>query len=199
MKIKNVNFVKSSQNAEQCPPPSFPEFAFVGRSNVGKSSLINMLTNKKSLAKVSSVPGKTQLINHFLVNEEWFLVDLPGYGWAKVGQSMREKWEKNINEYLLLRENLFCVFVLVDSRHEPQKNDMAFMEWLADNEVPFIVIFTKTDKLSNNKVQSTIAKYRKLMKKRWDVLPQFLQTSSTEQLGKREVLGTIQSIIEEVK
>jgi len=199
MKIKNVNFVKSSQNAEQCPPPSFPEFAFVGRSNVGKSSLINMLTNKKSLAKVSSVPGKTQLINHFLVNEEWFLVDLPGYGWAKVGQSMREKWEKNINEYLLLRENLFCVFVLVDSRHEPQKNDMAFMEWLADNEVPFIVIFTKTDKLSNNKVQSTIAKYRKLMKKRWDVLPQFLQTSSTEQLGKREVLDTIQSIIEEVK
>lgn len=199
MKIKNVNFVKSSQNAEQCPPPNFPEFAFVGRSNVGKSSLINMLTNKKSLAKVSSVPGKTQLINHFLVNEDWFLVDLPGYGWAKVGQSMREKWEQNINEYLILRENLFCVFVLVDARHEPQKNDMAFMEWLADNEIPFMVVFTKIDKLSKNKVQSTIAKYRKIMKKRWEELPQFLQTSSANESGKKELLDTINTIIEEVK
>jgi len=199
MKIKSVDFLKSSQSITDCPAPQKPEFAFIGRSNVGKSSLINMLTGRKSLAKVSSVPGKTRLINHFTVNESWYLVDLPGYGWAKVGQKMREKWEEDINGYLLERENLYCVFLLVDSRHEPLKNDIGFMEWLAESEIPFMLIFTKTDKLTKNKVASSIAKYKKIMKKRWEVMPEFLVTSSVNNEGKDDVLNTIAHILEEVK
>lgn len=199
MKIKSVEFLKSSQRISECPPAQKPEFAFIGRSNVGKSSLINMLTQRKSLAKVSSVPGKTRLINHFTVNDDWYLVDLPGYGWAKVGQKMREQWEQDINDYLLQRENLYCVFLLVDSRHEPLKNDIGFMEWLADTEIPFMLIFTKTDKLTKNKVASAIAKYKKIMKKRWEVMPQFLVTSSETGEGREDVLDTISGIIEQVK
>lgn len=199
MKIKSVEFLKSSQKISECPPTLKPEFAFIGRSNVGKSSLINMLTQRKSLAKVSSVPGKTRLINHFTVNDQWYLVDLPGYGWAKVGQKMREQWEQDINDYLLQRENLYCVFLLVDSRHEPLKNDIGFMEWLADREIPFMLIFTKTDKLTKNKVASAIAKYKKIMKKRWEVMPEFLVTSSENGEGRKDVLNTISHIIEEVK
>ena len=198
MKIKSLEFLKSSQKISECPPSNKPEFAFIGRSNVGKSSLINMLMNKKSLAKVSSVPGKTQLINHFEVNKTWYLVDLPGYGWAKVGQKMRESWENNINDYLLQRENLYCVFLLIDSRHEPLKNDLGFMQWMAEVEIPFMLIFTKTDKLSKNKVQSTIAKYRKIMKKTWEVMPQYLVSSSLSGEGKEEILNMIDNIIEDV-
>ena len=199
MKIKSVDFIKSSQKIGECPSPHKPEFAFIGRSNVGKSSLINMLMGRKSLAKVSSVPGKTRLINHFNVNEQWYLVDLPGYGWAKVGQKMREQWEIDINDYLLQRENLYCVFVLVDSRHEPLKNDIGFMEWLAECEIPFMIIFTKTDKLTKNKVASTIAKYRKIMKKNWEVMPEYLVSSAVSGEGKDDILQTIGNIVTEMK
>lgn len=199
MKIKTISFEKSSQSISQCIETALPEFAFIGRSNVGKSSLINMLANRRSLAKVSGVPGKTQLINHFLVNENWYLVDLPGYGWAKVSLKIKESWEKNINNYLLLRENLYCVFVLVDVRHEPQKNDIHFMSWLADNEVPFMVVFTKADKLSKNKIGTALAKYRKSMKQHWDVMPEFICTSSETGEGKEELLDTIENILTQIK
>ena len=199
MKIKSISFVKSSQSISQCPETPLPEFAFIGRSNVGKSSLINMLSNRRSLAKVSSVPGKTQLINHFLVNDNWHLVDLPGYGWAKVGLKVKEKWEKDINNYLFHRENLFCVFVLVDARHDPQKNDLGFMQWLAENGIPFMVVFTKADKVSNNKIEGALARYRKIMKLHWEVLPRFICTSSESGRGKEEILDTIQDIIAKVK
>ena len=199
MKIKTISFVKSSQSISQCPESSLPEFAFIGRSNVGKSSLINMLSNRRALAKVSSVPGKTQLINHFLVNDNWHLVDLPGYGWAKVGQKVKEKWEKDINNYLFHRENLYCVFVLVDSRHDPQKIDLDFMAWLAENGIPFMVIFTKADKVSNNKLGGALARYKKIMKLHWEVLPQFICTSSETGVGKEEVLDTIEEIMSKIK
>lgn len=199
MKVKSVSFLKSSKTILECPPATIPEFAFIGRSNVGKSSLINMLMDKKGLAKVSSMPGKTQLINHFHVNDQWYLVDLPGYGWAKVGQKQREEWEDHINDYLLRRENLYCVFLLVDSRHEPLKNDLMFLEWLAEREIPFMMIFTKGDKLSKNKLDSSVARYRKIMKKKWEVMPQFLVTSSETGLGQNEVLTVIENIIQEVK
>lgn len=199
MKIKTISFVKSSQSISQCPESPLPEFAFIGRSNVGKSSLINMLSNRRALAKVSSVPGKTQLINHFLVNDNWHLVDLPGYGWAKVGQKVKEKWEKDINNYLFHRENLYCVFVLVDSRHDPQKIDLDFMAWLAENGIPFMVIFTKADKVSNNKLGGVLARYKKIMKLHWEVLPQFICTSSETGVGKEEVLDTIEEIMSKIK
>ena len=199
MKIKSISFVKSSQSISQCPESPLPEFAFIGRSNVGKSSLINMLSNRRALAKVSSVPGKTQLINHFLVNDNWHLVDLPGYGWAKVGLKVKEKWEKDINNYLFHRENLFCVFVLVDSRHDPQKIDLDFMSWLAENGIPFMVVFTKADKVSNNKLGGALARYKKIMKLHWEVLPQFICTSSESGVGKEEVLGTIEEIMTKIK
>jgi len=199
MKIKTISFVKSSQSISQCPESPLPEFAFIGRSNVGKSSLINMLSNRRALAKVSSVPGKTQLINHFLVNDNWHLVDLPGYGWAKVGQKVKEKWEKDINNYLFHRENLYCVFVLVDSRHDPQKIDLDFMAWLAENGIPFMVIFTKADKVSNNKLGGALARYKKIMKLHWEVLPQFICTSSETGVGKEEVLDTIEEIMSKIK
>jgi GTP-binding protein len=199
MKIDKIQFEKSSQSISQCPLPNKPEFAFIGRSNVGKSSLINQLTGRKALAKVSSVPGKTQLINHFTINNHWYLVDLPGYGWAKVGQKMRENWEKNINNYLLHRENLECVFVLVDSRHEPLSNDIDFMKWLADNDIPFVVIFTKADKLSYNQLMSSLALYKKIMKKIWAVMPTFFCTSSETGLGREDILGFIDNILLDLK
>lgn len=199
MKIDSISFETSSQSISQCPEPIKPEFAFIGRSNVGKSSLINMLANKKGLAKVSSVPGKTQLINHFIVNKQWYLVDLPGYGWARVSIKIKQKWEKDINNYLLHRENLHCVFILVDSRHEPQNNDIEFMKWLADNDIPFVVIFTKADKLSFNQMASSQALYRRVMKSLWEVPPKFICTSSGTGLGKEEVLDCIEGIMAEMK
>lgn len=199
MKIDSISFEKSSQSISQCPLPDKPEFAFIGRSNVGKSSLINMITEKKKLAKVSSVPGKTQLINHFLVNKRWYLVDLPGYGWARVSVKIKEKWEKDINNYLVHRENLQCVFVLVDSRLEPQNIDINFMQWLAENDLPFIVVFTKADKMSNNQLNASMAQYKRVMKKVWEVMPNFILTSSETGLGREEILDCVEGIMADAK
>ncbi len=199
MKIDTILFETSSQSISQCPEPNKPEFAFIGRSNVGKSSLINMLANKKGLAKVSSVPGKTQLINHFIVNKSWYLVDLPGYGWARVSVKIKLKWEKDINNYLIHRENLHCVFILVDSRHEPQTNDLEFMKWLASNDIPFVVVFTKADKLSYNQLLSSLASYRKVMKRIWEVLPRFICTSSDTGMGKEDIFDCIEGILQDAK
>lgn len=196
MKINSVNFLKSSQNIDQCPETEQPEVAFIGRSNVGKSSLINALMGRKKLAKVSATPGKTQLINHFEVNDDWLLVDLPGYGWAKVSKSKKSEWEKNINDYLLDRTNLIELFVLIDIRHEPQKIDLGFIEWLYDIEIPFSIIFTKADKLSKNKATSNVSKYMKILKKIFNDKPSYIITSSEENTGHDEVLKYINSLLE---
>ena len=195
MIIKNPAFVTSSSKLSQCPPPNRPEFAFIGRSNVGKSSLINMLTGRKKLAKVSSKPGKTQLINHFDIDETWYLVDLPGYGWAKVSKSDRSKWGEMIHDYLLERQNLVNLYVLIDVRHPPQPNDTEFIEWLGEKGLPFALIFTKTDKLSKNKVQSSIARYRRYLKSNWEELPPILPTSSVTGEGKDQLLNHIENCI----
>ncbi|GJM60143.1 ribosome biogenesis GTP-binding protein YihA/YsxC [Persicobacter diffluens] len=196
MKIKSANFVISNTDISKCPKADKAEFAFIGRSNVGKSSLINCLTERKSLAKTSSTPGKTQLINHFEINNNWYLVDLPGYGYAKVSKTSRSKWGKMIEEYLKKRENLLCTFVLVDSRHEPQKVDMEFMNWMGKNGIPFVIIFTKSDKQSHTKLQSNIAKYRKIMRKNWEELPTMIATSSDDGRGREDVLDFIEEVAE---
>jgi len=194
MIIRTAEFVISSSDVEKCPKTMIPEYAFIGRSNVGKSSLINMLTGFTSLAKVSVKPGKTRLINHFLINDEWYLVDLPGYGFAKVPKTEREKWEKFIRKYLAKRENLFCVFVLVDSRHEPQNNDLTFMQWLGDNEIPFVIIFTKTDKLGKKAMQDFKDAYSSKLLETWDALPEMFVSSSDKGIGRDEILGFIERV-----
>lgn len=191
MRIKSAVFVKSSSSHQQAPPPSLPEYAFIGRSNVGKSSLINALTSRLDLAKTSVKPGKTQLINHFLINDDWFLVDLPGYGYAKVSQTEREKWRKMIDNYLFERPNLVCTFVLVDSRIEPQKADLEFMEKLGSNGVPFCMVFTKTDKLTKTKLQVQIEAYQQKLLETWEELPQTFVTSSVSKTGCDEILTQI--------
>lgn len=196
MKIKSVNFLKSSQNISQCPETTAPEVAFIGRSNVGKSSLINAITNRKKLAKVSATPGKTQLINHFEINSDWLLVDLPGYGWAKVSKTKKAEWEKNINDYLLDRENLIELFVLIDIRHEPQKIDVNFIEWLYDIEIPFSLIFTKADKLSRNKAISNTSKYMKIIKTIFGDKPNSILSSAEELTGTEEILEYINSLLD---
>lgn len=195
MTIKKTAFVTSSSKLSQCPPPNLPEFAFIGRSNVGKSSLINMLSGRKKLAKVSSKPGKTQLINHFLMDETWYLVDLPGYGWAKVSKDSRSQWGEMIHDYLLERENLVNLFVLIDIRHAPQPNDTEFLEWLGKNGLPFAIIFTKTDKLSKNKAQSSVARYKRYLKNHWEELPPMMVTSSVTGMGQDEVLDYIHTCL----
>jgi GTP-binding protein len=195
MSIKKAEFVTSSSHHDQCPPPEYPEIAFIGRSNVGKSSLVNMLTNHKKLAKVSGKPGKTQLINHFLIDEQWFLVDLPGYGWAKVAKTEKEKWGAMIHDYLVERDNLINIFVLVDSRHEPQAIDVAFINWLGEKQIPFSLIFTKADKQSKNKTQSAIAHYRRELKKYWETLPNSFVTSSSTQQGRDELVTFIEQMV----
>ena len=194
MDIKSAKFIKSSQRHQDCPAPDRPEYAFIGRSNVGKSSLINMMTGRNKLAKVSSTPGKTQLINHFLIDDQWYLVDLPGYGWAQVSKTDKAKWKKMIDDYLLQRPNLVCVFVLIDSRHSPQKIDSEFMEWLGENGVPFCMIFTKLDKLKSSQKQSNINSYNQEMQNSWEDLPTQFITSSTEKLGKEELLKYINEL-----
>lgn len=194
MIIKSAEFIISSTEVEKCPKNNFPEYAFIGRSNVGKSSLINMLTGFNSLAKVSGRPGKTRLINHFLINKEWYLVDLPGYGFAQVAKSEREKWEKFIRKYLAQRENLFCVFVLVDSRHEPQKNDLSFMEWLGENSIPFVIVFTKTDKLGKQAMKEFQDNYAQKMLETWDELPDMFASSADTGAGRDEILDFIQRV-----
>ena len=178
MKIKTASFVISNTDISKCPQDGKPEYAFIGRSNVGKSSLINMLTNNKKLAKTSGKPGKTQLINHFIINDEWYLVDLPGYGYAKSSKTNRAEWEKFIVKYLTKREELVNVFVLIDSRLEPQKIDLEFMNWCGEKQIPFSMVFTKIDKLSSSLLQKNLAKYKKEMLNQWESLPPVYTTSS---------------------
>lgn len=194
MKIKTAKFVISNTNIDKCPKDNLPEYAFIGRSNVGKSSLINMLTGHKKLAKISGKPGKTQLINHFIINDEWFLVDLPGYGYAKVSKNLRQKFQSFIYDYFLRREQLVCSFVLVDSRHEPQKIDLEFMQFLGEKRIPFCIVFTKTDKLGKTVVQNKVAKYKKVMLHTWEEIPPYFLTSATDQTGKKEVLEFIDGV-----
>ncbi len=194
MKIVSAEFCVSNTDYKKCPKPDKPEFAFIGRSNVGKSSLINALCNNAKLAKTSSKPGKTQLINHFLINNEWYLVDLPGYGWAKISVTQREKWSKMIKNYLLNRENLQCVLLLVDLRIEPQKSDLEFMETMATSGIPFVIVFTKADKLSKNAIKSQVASYNRKLKETWEELPQRFVTSSETKMGCDELLEFIDKI-----
>lgn len=194
MIIKTSEFVISNTDPTKCPESTIPEYAFIGRSNVGKSSLINMLTNHKGLAKTSSKPGKTQLINHFYINSEWYLVDLPGYGFAKVSKTQRDNWIKFIRTYMLTRENLTCVIVLVDSRIEAQKLDLEFMTWLGENGVPFAIAFTKSDKLGMHALNKNIAAYRKELLKTWTELPTNFVTSAETEKGKDELLSFIDNV-----
>lgn len=194
MEIKSAEFVMSNSHVEKCPKSALPEYAFIGRSNVGKSSLINMLTNRKSLAKTSGKPGKTQLINHFLINKNWHLVDLPGYGYAKVSKRDKNIFQKFITEYFSKRKQLVCGFVLVDIRHEPQKIDMEFMEWLGENLVPFCIIFTKADKLKPKAIENHVKAYEESMLQNWEEMPTYFITSSSKNIGKEELLNYIQSL-----
>lgn len=194
MEIKSAEFVISNTDVRKCPEGNLPEYAFIGRSNVGKSSLINMITNKKGLAMTSQKPGKTLLINHFLINDNWFLVDLPGYGYAQRGKEGRENIRKIIENYVHYREQLTCLFVLLDCRHEPQKIDLEFMEWLGENGVPFAIIFTKTDKISKSRFTSNIEQYKKRLLETWEELPTILTSSSETKSGKDEILDFIDNI-----
>jgi GTP-binding protein len=194
MIISSAEFVCSNTDYKKCPAEIYPEYAFIGRSNVGKSSLINMLTNTKGLAKTSSTPGKTQLINHFMINKlkaPWYLVDLPGFGYAKISKSKKEKWQQFIQDYLLKRRNLLNIFLLIDSRLEPQKIDLDFMNWLGENELPFCLVFTKTDKLSKGKMNDNIEAYQKRILEDWDEAPQYFITSAEARQGKEEILSFI--------
>lgn len=193
--VKSAEFVKSSSDYRQSPKADRAEFAFIGRSNVGKSSLINALVNKKDLAKTSSQPGKTQLINHFLIDSQWYLVDLPGYGYAKVSKSSREVWGKMIRNYILKRENLLNVYVLVDSRLTPQKIDIEFINFLGENAVPFTIVFTKIDKQSAGKTEENLEVYKQELLEYWEELPNIILTSSEKRKGLDELLDSIKSII----
>lgn len=192
--IKQARFLISNTDVRKCPPSDRPEYAFIGRSNVGKSSLINMLVGQKSLAKVSVRPGKTQLINHFIVDESWYLVDLPGYGYAKISISVKEKFQKLISRYILERENLYCLFVLIDVRHEPQKIDIDFITWLGENHIPFAIIFTKADKLGKVTTAKNVAAYKQELKQLWEELPPILVSSSLDGTGRDEIISYIMNI-----
>ncbi len=192
MNIKSAKFVISNTDYNKCPLPNIPEYAFIGRSNVGKSSLINMLCDRKGLAKTSGKPGKTQLINHFIINKEWYLVDLPGYGYAKVSLEAKEEWGKFIKRYIINRSNLMCLMVLIDSRLPQQKIDLEFMQWLGENQIPFAIVFTKTDKLTKQKLADNIDNYIVEMKKYWEEMPRYFLTSSEKKTGKDELLEFIE-------
>lgn len=191
MVIKSAEFVKSSGKWQECPEPKLPEYAFIGRSNVGKSSLINAMMNHKDLAKTSGTPGKTQLINHFLVNEEWYLTDLPGYGYARVSKVIRKDFEKLITNYILNRKNLVNLFVLVDSRHSPQKIDVEFMQWCGESGIPFSIVFTKADKLKPNAALKNFETYQTELLKYWEELPQMYLTSAEKKEGGDDILKFI--------
>lgn len=192
MKIEQATFIISNTDYKKCPEPNKPEYAFIGRSNVGKSSLINMLTGKPNLAKTSQKPGKTQLINHFLINDAWYLVDLPGYGWAQASKADKEKWREMTRNYLLYRENLYCVFVLIDSRHEAQAADLNFMQWLGESQLPFAIIFTKADKQSKTRTLQNLEAFKAKMLESWEELPVTFTTSSVSNKGKEDILKYIQ-------
>ena len=199
MEIKKAEFVISNTDVKLCPTNGLPEYAFIGRSNVGKSSLINMLTNRKGLAKTSQKPGKTLLINHFVINDEWYLVDLPGYGYATAGKSTRDKLKKIIEGYILFREQLTCLFVLLDCRHDPQTIDLEFMEWLGLSGIPFSIVFTKSDKLSKSKLNENMNTYRQKLAESWEELPPVFSTSSEKAEGRDELLEYIDEINRSLK
>lgn len=199
MNIVKAEFVMSNSTVGKCPKPDRHEYAFIGRSNVGKSSLINMLTNHKKLAKTAARPGKTQLINHFLINDAWYMVDLPGYGYAQLSESTRQQFQKMIQEYILKRENLICLFVLLDSRHKPLKIDLEFMEWLGENGIPFVMVFTKADKLNTTQRINCIAEYQKVMSDIWETTPMAFMTSAEKQWGREELLNYIEELNRNVK
>ncbi len=190
--IKSVKFAGSCVNLQECPKPVFPEYAFVGRSNVGKSSLINMITNRKKIARISNSPGKTRCINHYLINEQWYMVDLPGYGFAKVSMKERESWRKIINQYIRGRKNLLCTFLLIDSRHTLQKSDDDFIKWLGTEQIPFILLFTKADKIKYKHLQKNIDTYKSALSESWDELPEYILTSAVTKLGRKEILEFIE-------
>jgi len=194
MQIKSAEFTVSSARIDQCPNSNLPEYAFIGRSNVGKSSLINMLTGNGKLAKTSATPGKTILINHFVINGEWYLVDLPGYGYAKRSKKDTEKFEHMITTYILDREQMTNLFLLIDVRHEPQQIDLEFMEWLGENGVPFSIVFTKADKVSKAKLNGNVMHYLTELKKQWEELPPYFVTSSETKMGREEILNYIEEI-----
>ena len=194
MNVANAEFVVSNTNVEQCPKTKLPEYAFIGRSNVGKSSLINMLCNKKKLAKTSSRPGKTQLINHFLINKQWYLVDLPGYGYARTSKVQKKTFQKFITDYLIKRKELISTFLLIDLRHKPQPLDLKYMRWLGKNLIPFSIIFTKADKLKEVEISEYILKYLNDIRKDWEEIPQHFITSSEKKIGKSELLNYIDEI-----
>ncbi len=199
MDITKSEFVISNTDVSKCPQDTRPEYAFIGRSNVGKSSLINMLANRKKLAMTSSNPGKTKLINHFVMNEEWYLVDLPGYGFAKTGKSTRDSFGKIITDYMLQREQLTCVFVLLDIRRSPQKIDIEFVNWLGESEVPFVIVFTKTDKLPQTKVHQNLQVYKDTLSEMWEELPPLFVTSAIKREGKEAILEYIDEINRDLK
>ena len=197
MVINSSVYVISSPDYTQCPKPDRPEYAFIGRSNVGKSSLINLITNNERLAKTSGTPGKTQLINHFNINNEWYIVDLPGYGFAKVSISSRKKWEKMIEDYLRKRENLVTVFILIDSRHSPQKNDLEFVNKLGEWQIPFCLVFTKADKENQRTVSKNVKDFLDKMRATWQFLPQHFVTSTVKKMGRDKILSLIEEMNKE--
>ena len=199
MEIKQAAFVVSNTQVAKCPTHKLPEYAFIGRSNVGKSSLINMLTNHKGLAKTSSKPGKTQLINHFLINKEWYLVDLPGYGYAKVSKQSKKTFQQFITDYFKKRRELINAFVLVDIRHEPQKIDLEFMQWLGENAIPFAIVFTKADKLTEKQIQEHVTSYSEILLQQWEEMPPYFITSSENRMGKEDLLSYIETINQSLK
>jgi len=192
MEITSVKFIKSSPDLFSCPKPVFPEYAFSGRSNVGKSSLINMLTGIKNLAKTSSTPGKTKQINHFLVNNNWYLVDLPGYGYSRVGRELKKTFPVLIQEYLLKRDTLACLIILIDCRHEPLENDLSFIRWAGQNQIPLALCFTKADKLSSSRLEKNIGNYKKTLLKDWEELPEIFITSSVLKTGRHDLMAFIE-------
>ena len=194
MVIKSAEFVSSNSRVEKCPTTGLPEYAFIGRSNVGKSSLINMLTARKGLAMTSQKPGKTQLINHFIINDAWYLVDLPGYGYARLGKDSRDSLRRMIEDYVLERKELVLLFVLLDCRHDPQKIDLEFIQWLGEEGVPFALVFTKADKLSKGRLAANVEAYKAKLREEWEELPPIFVTSSEERMGRDELLGYIEEI-----
>lgn len=188
----NVEFFKSSADYTQCPDENIPEYAFIGRSNVGKSSLINSLVERKNMAKISSTPGKTQLINHFLIDDKWYLVDLPGYGWAKTSKVNKESWQGMTHDYLTKRKNLMCVFLLIDSKIPAQKNDIDFLNWMGEMEIPLVIAYTKTDKMSKSKSEKSINNIKNEFLMHWDDLPESFKTSSVSGQGRKEILDFIE-------
>lgn len=199
MNIATAEFISSYADVQKCPPPDKPEFAFIGRSNVGKSSLINLLTNNKNLAKTSSTPGKTQTINHFLINKQWYLVDLPGYGYAKLSKSIKQGFGAIIENYILKRENLSCLFILIDCRLEPQKIDLSFINWAGGKGIPIGIIFTKSDKVSRNELAKNVKRFEKTLLEEWEELPPYFISSAEKKNGKEEILTFIEDTLTRIK